>query len=174
VSARCDNTSVGVIIADGYGNYLLFDRNTFPPGTAPPAGHVDGHGSYEDAARAEVQEETGLTVISLAYITGGWRDNKCRRAPGPAGTGHEWRVYLATVAGDLDPSPRETRNARWLNRDDMQSLACQTAWHAQGLRDEPGIEPVWVQWLADSGLVVMHPHSLAQIDRIAAGEAPCA
>ena len=166
----CDNRSVGVIITDGHGKYLLFDRATFPPGTAPVAGHVDDHGSYEAAAFAEVREETGLEVRTLRLVTGGWRDNKCRRAPGPKGTGHQWQVYEATVTGDLRPSLRETRNARWLPRVALQALTVQTSWHARGLRSTPGIEPVWVQWLIDAGLgVVLHPTALADIDRLAAG-----
>lgn len=174
--STCDNTSVGVIIADGHGNYLLFDRNTFPPGAAPPAGHVDDHGSYEDAARAEVAEETGLTVVSLRKVTGGWRDNKCRRDPGPKGTGHEWRVYCATVTGDLAPSPRETRNARWLNCYDLQVLAAWTIGYAIGIVSadqwaaSPGIEPVWVRWLADAGLVVLSGKGESAVDLLAAGQ----
>jgi 8-oxo-dGTP pyrophosphatase MutT (NUDIX family) len=67
----CDNTSVGVIITNESGEYLMFDRNTFPPGTAPAAGHIDDHGSAEDAARAEVHEELGLHVVSLEWVAGG-------------------------------------------------------------------------------------------------------
>jgi hypothetical protein len=61
----CDNTSVGIVITDHQSRYLMFDRATFPPGTAPAAGHIDDHGTAEDAARAEVEEELGLTVTGL-------------------------------------------------------------------------------------------------------------
>lgn len=178
--STCDSTSVGVIVADGHGNYLLFDRATFPPGAAPPAGHVDDHGSYQAAAHAEVAEETGLTVVSLQYVTGGWRDNRCRRDPGPwpATIGHQWSVYLATVTGDLQPSPRETRHARWLNRRDIQALSARTVEYAYGnvsaedwLRS-PGIEPVWVRWLSDAGLIVQSTDCEGAVELLAAGTAP--
>src|SRR5579872_3721749 len=90
---HCDNRSVGVIVTDRDGRYLVFDRNTFPPGAAACAGHVDDHGSDEDAARGEVLEEVGLTVNVLVPLAAGWRDNPCRRSPGPKGRGHEWVVY---------------------------------------------------------------------------------
>jgi len=165
----CDNTSTGVIIEDPDGRYLVFDRNTFPPGTAPAAGHVDDHGGFGQAARAEVAEELGLTVTAMKQVAGGWRDNRCRRRPGPLGPGHKWAVYLATASGILRPSPRETRNARWLARHELQALADRTASYARGrLTDAefaaaPGIEPVWVQWLADAGIVAASAEDLAAI-----------
>jgi ADP-ribose pyrophosphatase YjhB (NUDIX family) len=155
----CDNTSVGVVVTDGCGRYLLFDRNTFPPGAAPPAGHVDDHGSYAEAGYAEVSKETGLTVTALEHVGGGWRGNRCRRAPGPQGTGHMWRIFLARATGELAPSPRETRNARWLDQPAIQALAARTVAYASGLvttrewAADPGLEPVWVRWLADIGII---------------------
>ncbi|MFC1410482.1 NUDIX hydrolase [Streptacidiphilus sp. N1-12] len=149
----CDNTSVGVIITNAAGDYLMFDRATFPPGTAPAAGHVDTHGTFEDAARAEVEEELGLHVESLTVVAGGWRNNRCRRLPGPRGTGHRWKVYTATTSGDLNPSTRETRNVRWIAAADLQDLADRTAAYARGdlaVQDftaNPGLEPVWALWL---------------------------
>jgi ADP-ribose pyrophosphatase YjhB (NUDIX family) len=175
-SGVCDNTSAGVIIGDGAGRYLVFDRATFPPGTAPVAGHVDEHGGFEEAAFAEAAEEVGLTVTGLRQVTGGWRDNACRRAPGRLGTGHEWSVYQATVSGELRPSLRETRNARLLTAGQLQDLAARTASYAHGLLTDaefaasPGIEPVWAQWLTDAGIIHVPPADLAAIDRLAAGK----
>lgn len=172
---HCDNTSVGVLITGGHGRYLMFDRATLPVGVAPPAGHVDDHGGFMIAASNEVSEELGLTVATLEYVTGGWRDNKCRRKPGPKGTGHNWQVYLATVAGPMSPSPRETRNARWLSLADIRSLAKRTADCATGkitaaeFAEAPGIEPVWCQWLNDVGLTDLPQHDLTRISRLAAG-----
>ena len=167
--STCDNTSAGVIITDGRGKYLMFDRATYPPGTAPVAGHVDDHGTYEEAAFAEVREETGLEVRTLKLEALGWRDNKCRRRPGPKGVGHQWQVYQATVTGKLSPSPRETRNARWLSLEDLQVLAGLTARYSRGTESAPGLEPVWCHWLATVGLVGLPQQDLAQIARLAAG-----
>jgi ADP-ribose pyrophosphatase YjhB (NUDIX family) len=166
----CDNASVGVLIVRD-GRLLMFDRNTEPVGCAPVAGHVfDAHTSYDDAARAEVAEELGLTVETLELTpVGGWRGNRCRRLPGPNGVGHQWRVYLATVSGDLKPSPRETRNARWLDPAHLQQLARWTVMHARGeisadeFAADPGIEPVWCRFLMDLGFIRL---SAADLDRV--------
>ncbi|MEE1823766.1 NUDIX hydrolase [Streptomyces sp. BE20] len=162
----CDNTSVGVFITDHRGRYLMFDRATFPVGAAPAAGHIDDHGSARDAARAEVEEELGLTV------TGCWRDNPCRRRPGARGTGHDWTVYRATVVGDLVPSARETKNVRWIPPVALQELVDRTVAYAHGrvtdaeFEAEPGIEPVWVQWLADVAAVHVGPGELRQVEQL--------
>jgi len=166
----CDNTSVGIVITDRRGRYLMFDRATFPVGAAPAAGHIDDHGSAEDAGRAEVEEELGLTVTSLTRVAGGWRDNRCRRRPGGRGTGHDWTVYQATVTGDLTPSARETKNVRWIASDALQELADRTVAYAQGRVTDtefdaaPGIEPVWMQWLADIAAIRVDSAELLQVE----------
>jgi 8-oxo-dGTP pyrophosphatase MutT (NUDIX family) len=170
----CDNTSVGIIITNAVGAYLMFDRATFPPGVAPAAGHIDDHGTAEDAARAEVEEELGLHVTAITQRTGGWRNNRCRRHPGWRGTGHEWTVYQAAVSGNLTPSARETRNVRWIEPDELQVLADRTVAYAHGrLADDefaaaPGIEPVWMRWLDYTGALAVTPDELVQVERLAA------
>ena len=175
----CDNASVGVMIRRDR-RWLFFERAAFPAGIAPCAGHVfDEHESYLDAACAEVREELGLTVGAL-YSTGvgGWRPNRCRRDPGPQGTGHMWLVYTAEVSGDLQPSPRETRSVRWLEEQDMQALAGRTAAYARGEVSEPlfaaapGIEPVWVAFLVELGLISMRASTLALIEQVAMTGSP--
>ncbi len=174
----CDNTSVGIIITDPDGKYLMFDRATFPPGTAPAAGHIDDHGTAEDAARAEVGEELGLNVVSLELAVEGWRHNNCRRQRGPRGIGHQWMIFKATVTGHLVPSVRETKNVRWISPADVQALAARTRAYATGhisddeFMDQPGIEPVWVQWLDAVGAIEMSAIDLASIDRVAASSSP--
>lgn len=174
----CDNTSVAVIIRDAAGRLLMFERATFPPGLACVAGHIDDHGSVLAAAAAEVTEELGLRVLELTEVahSGGWRGNRCRRHPGERGIdgiGHQWWVFEAVVDGDLNPSDRETRNARWVEVDELQRQANRTAFYADGhISDEeftatPGVEPVQVQWLADLGLIQMPKQALAAIDHVA-------
>ncbi|WP_214417321.1 NUDIX hydrolase [Sphaerisporangium fuscum] len=171
---RCDNRSVGVLITDPAGRLLMFDRNTFPPGVAGAAGHIDGHGDEFDAARAEVSEELGLTVTSLSPVCSGWRDNRCRRLPGAEGIGHYWHIYRAEVTGTLTPSARETRNVRWLTPADLQTLTARTAAYARGqitnaqFAEAPGVEPVWVAWLVAAGVVNATRGDLDNIDRAAA------
>jgi 8-oxo-dGTP pyrophosphatase MutT (NUDIX family) len=140
-------------------------------GIAPVAGHVlDEHPSYLDAARVEAREEVGLTVTELAFVTGGWRDNRCGRAPGPRGHGHDWKVFLAARwSGEITPSSRETRAVGWYTPVQLQELANRTRAAAYGMttRDEwqtdPGIEGVWCRWLVDAGLISL---SDAQLDAI--------
>lgn len=174
----CDNTSVGVVIADAEGRYLMFDRNTFPPGAAPAAGHIDEHGTAEDAARAEAEEELGLTVTALTHVTGWWRPNRCRRLPGPRGIGHEWTIFRADVAGELAPSARETKNVRWVSAGEFQALADRTVEYALGRISDvefaarPGIEPVWMQWLANLAAIHVNPTELQLINQLANATAP--
>jgi 8-oxo-dGTP pyrophosphatase MutT (NUDIX family) len=178
---RCDNASVGVL-AERKGRWLFIWRNTFPFNVAPVAGHVfDEHAGYVEAARAELREEAGLDVAEVHWTpVGGWRPNRCRREPGPAGTGHLWEVYTATVSGDVTPSPREVRAARWLSQAQVQLLANRTMLYAQGRLTEedwqevPGIEPVWVGFLADLDLVRMPVESLELVARLMAEGRPLA
>ncbi|SNT60642.1 NUDIX domain-containing protein [Streptosporangium subroseum] len=173
-TAQCDNRSVGVIIQRDDGQYLMFDRATFPAGVAGAAGHIDDHGDGADAARAEVAEELGLTATSLTLELTAWRSNRCRRLPGQAGVGHQWELYRAEVSGTLNPSVRETRNVRWLRDVELQELADQTAAYAAGLMTDeefakdPGIEPVWVAWLQAAGIISMSAEELSLIDEVAA------
>lgn len=173
MTAQCDNASVGVLIEEE-GLYLVFERALPPAGVAPVAGHVfDAHASYDAAAVAEVREELGLTVKSLELTrAGGWRANRCRRLPGPGGVGHQWQVYRATVSGTLAPSAREARNPHWLDPADLQRLTERTVACACGdipphlFAAAPGIEPVWVQWLSDLGIITVSPANLAAVDEL--------
>jgi 8-oxo-dGTP pyrophosphatase MutT (NUDIX family) len=172
MTKHCDNRSVGVIITDGQGRYLVFDRNTFPPGAAACAGHVDDHGTDEDAARNEVLEEVGLVVDLLVPLASGWRDNPCRRLPGPKGVGHDWTVYIATAHGALVPSPRETRNARWVTRPQLQILFARTLDLAVNtislaeFENLPGLEPSWALWFSLTGALHTTNDELALIDQL--------
>jgi 8-oxo-dGTP pyrophosphatase MutT (NUDIX family) len=170
----CDNASVAALIFDDEGRLLVFDRNTDPAGVAGPAGHIDSHGSAWSAVYAEVSEEVGLTVVSADLVAGGWRPNRCRRQPGPRGVGHQWQVFDVYVTGDLKPSARETRNVRWLRREEVEALTTRTIQYARGFisgmefRAAPGIEPVWVQWLAEAGLVDFSADDAELLDKVSA------
>ena len=102
----CDHTSVGVL-AWRSGRLLLIERRKPPVGIAPPAGHVDQHGSFEAAAAAELFEETGLHSGRFDLLKSAAYRNPCRR---PGGDWHHWRIYEATdLWGELHPSPSETK-----------------------------------------------------------------
>jgi len=156
----CDHTSVGILIEDDQKRLLLFQRNTRPWGIAPPAGHaLMEHGSWEDAARTEVEEEVGLFVTHLDLLIQGRKPYLCRREFLGKG-GHEWHIYKASVGNfDLNPSERETKNARWYTRSEIQPLAGRTQRYFDGEISEeeweaqPGIEPVWYEWLTELGII---------------------
>lgn len=170
----CDHMSVGVLIQNDAGEYLMFERATAPAGIAPPAGHIDDHGEAEDAARSEMSEEVGLTVAELTRIARTWRANQCRRPITEETPGHFWYLYQATVTGDLAPSIREVRRPRWLTADQVQALANRTVDYARGLiADEqfaacPGLEPVWVGLLATAWIITVDGGDLALVDELAA------
>lgn len=169
---HCDHTSVGVLLSSPAG-LLVFERATPPAGLAPVAGHLDQHGSPEQAAQAEVAEEVGLTAthLHLHLLLDTWRPNRCRRTPtGPVG--HRWWVFEAQATGPLRPSAREVRAPRWIHPGQLQSCALRTAAYAQGhlseqaFEREPGLVPVWVRFLTDLQLVTLPDDALAQIDTV--------
>lgn len=148
----CDNASVGVLI-ERKNRFLMFERQTFPPGIAPPAGHIDDHGSVELAAVAEVYEEVGLEAFDLTRLWSGWLDNRCRR---PGGHGHHWTVFQASADGSLNLGKREAANAAWLTRDRLQILANRTVLRSA----RPGLEPVWCVLLHQVGVIRLAPGEL--------------
>ncbi|EGE39592.1 NUDIX domain-containing protein [Streptomyces griseus] len=163
----CDHTSVGVLVHSPDG-LLMFQRATPPWGIAPVAGHIDGHGSPEQAAVTETLEEVGLHITRLQLVHTQWKPNPCRRTPrGPVG--HQWSVFDAEASGDLRPSARETRSPRWMTTDTLQQAAQRTAAYAAGeLRREdweqtPGLEPVWCGLLSTLGLIRLEQADRARI-----------
>ncbi|MGW7433259.1 NUDIX domain-containing protein [Streptomyces sp. NPDC054861] len=167
---RCDHASVGAVISSPAG-LLVFERATPPAGIAPVAGHLDQHGSPEQAARAEAAEEVGLTVTHLQLLLEQWRPNRCRRTPtGPVG--HHWWIFTAHVSGSLRPSAREVRAPRWIHLDQLHQYARRTTAYAEGrlsrqeFEQEPGLEPVWVRFLHDLQLLDLPARALDQIDTV--------
>ncbi|MBO4269181.1 NUDIX hydrolase [Microbispora hainanensis] len=166
----CDRTSVGVLISSPAG-LLMFERGTPPPGIAPVAGHIDQHGSPEQAAIAEVAEEVGMAVTHLDLLLTAWRLNRCRRSISGE-VGHRWWIYQAQTTGPLRPSAREVRAPRWIHPDQLQRYAQRTAAYATGhisepeFREQPGLTPVWARFLHDLRLLTLPYDVLAQIDKI--------
>jgi 8-oxo-dGTP pyrophosphatase MutT (NUDIX family) len=159
----CDHTSAAVIIRDSLGRFALLERARFPIGVAPASGHVDNHGSPEQAAANEAAEELGLVVPARALrstvVQGQLIRNPCRRI---GGDHHIWWIYEATeFSGALQPSPDETKGAGWYSQAQVQELAERTmrfqagavgqeAWEAR-----PGLEEVWVRLFVQLGYVII-------------------
>lgn len=154
MSKTCDNLSVGVIIRDEAGNYALLERRKFPVGIAPAAGHVDNHGSHEQAALDEVQEELGIVLAPESLkkvIDNKHMSNQCSRE---GGSYHDWTVYEARITyRTLQPDADEAKGARWYTPEEVQALADKTKAYLEGEISEqawtenPGLEDVWVALL---------------------------
>jgi 8-oxo-dGTP pyrophosphatase MutT (NUDIX family) len=168
----CDHRSVGVIVNDPEGRYLLIVRAKPPSGRAPIAGHVDEHGSYPLAALAEAHEEAGLTLGGLYKVAEGHLPNICRRPPSHAThDGHHWVIYQTQVDDTAGArySDDETRGGHWHTAEELQKLAERSVlWCAGGISDRrwnahPGLEPVWVHWLAETGHIQVGPTALEHV-----------
>jgi 8-oxo-dGTP pyrophosphatase MutT (NUDIX family) len=160
-SKLCDNKSVGIIVRNPEGSYALLKRAFFPVGYAPVAGHVDDHGSVEQAAVDEVAEEIGLTItvedLQPTAIAGTHFNNHCRRQ---GGTYHDWWVFLVDhFTGYIVPNADETKGADWYTAEDLQLLADRTGqYQAQMIEqqdwlNEPGLEENWVTMLKQLGII---------------------
>jgi 8-oxo-dGTP pyrophosphatase MutT (NUDIX family) len=174
----CDSTSVGAVIRDAEGRVLTFRRATPPPGIAGPAGHVDDHGTPEQAIVDEVREEVGLTVVSYEQIASEQRSGACRRMGGELG--HWWWLFEVRAEGELAPSWRETRDAAWRSPSELQQLAERTIAFARGrvgvgeFATDPGVEPVWVRWFDLAGVVAVTADDLAVVEQLLRDGGPAA
>lgn len=151
---HCDNKSVGVIIKNDHEEVLLLQRARFPFGLAPPAGHIDGHGSAEQTALDETWEEVGicLPLSGLKHVVADRRvDNVCRRT---GGTYHIWNVFEATYpGGPLMPSKDETHGAGWYSSADLQDLAEYTESAVEPTDPSRTLENVWLSFFRELGYI---------------------
>lgn len=151
----CDNKSVGMLIWRD-GKLLLIERKLFPFGIAPPAGHVDNKGSFENAAKEEVLEEVGLKSLEIKPIKEGSKDNKCGRK---GGNYHYWKIYEVKTEGAIKPSMDETKQVGWFSLGEIRKLSRRTEKYIKGEISErswqhtPGIETVWYEWLKELKII---------------------
>lgn len=155
MSKICDHTSVGML-ARKNGKLLLIERRKPPFGFAPPAGHVDGDASFEEAARRELKEEVGLMAEKLGLMIEGRKENKCRRA---RGDWHYWKIYKVETSGEVKSSLDETKQAVWLSLDELTLLSEKTKKYLAGNISEeewqknPGLEPAWYEWFKQLNII---------------------
>ena len=155
MESLCDHKSVGVIIKNPNDEILLLNRARYPFGLAAPAGHIDDHGSPEQAAVEEVFEEVGLTIpISglIKVIDHRRINNWCRRQNGDH---HIWTVYQANdVVGNITASLDETRGAFWHSRADLQYITDASRRHTKPARAGNQLfEPIWLDFFTELGYV---------------------
>lgn len=146
---ECDHKSVGMLVwRDGC--LLLIERRLPPFGFSPPAGHVDEDRSFEEAAKRELREEVGLEARNLKLVIERRIDNHCRRNNG---SWHYWKIYEVDAGGEIERSKVETKQARFVAKDDLSLLTKRTEeyirgeWSEREWEKKPGLEPVWYDWM---------------------------
>lgn len=149
MAKKCDNKSVGMLVWKDE-KLLLIERKKPPFGFAPPAGHIDGDNSFEEAAVRELKEEVGLVTKNIELLTVGRKENPCRREGGGF---HYWKIYKIDAEGEIVGSKDETKQAGFYGIDEMSLLANKTQEYLHGSINQndweksPGLEPVWYEWL---------------------------
>ena len=155
----CDNTSVGVILKNS-GDEIALSKSTHSPAClAPPAGHVNGRGTPEEAATAEVYEALGLHIalggLRRTAIYNRRVQNQCQRI---GGDHHYWSVFEAESEEALPSDALKARGADWFNLTDVQGLAGLSRAYQQGRMSEEVLrerysgdllEPVWIDFLEE-------------------------
>ena len=155
MSAKCDHTSVGMVVWRG-GRLLLIERRIPPFGFAPPAGHLNGDDSYKKAAIRELEEEVGLKTENIKLLIEGRKNFSCSR---PQGAWHYWKIYEVKAEGRLKRSLGETKQAGWYSTDKIKKFSKKTEKYMAGeiskdsWEKSPGIEPVWYEWFSQLGII---------------------
>lgn len=110
---------------------------------------MDNKGSFENAAKEEVEEEVGLSPKEIKLLVEGRKENPCRRE---GGAWHYWKIYQVEAEGEIKRSEDETKQAGWFTLDRVRELAQRSERYLAGKIPEeewqqsPGIEPVWLGW----------------------------
>ena len=155
MSKLCDHKSVGMLVWRN-DNLLLIERRKPPFGFAPPAGHIDGDNSFEEAAKRELREEVGLEAKNIELLIEGRKDNACRREDG---SWHYWKIYKIEADGEVKRSKDETKQADFFTQNDLLLLAGKTESYLRGdikqndWEKSPGLEPVWYEWLKELKII---------------------
>jgi len=109
--------SVGAIIRDGDGRYLVQYRLKHPVGLAMPAGHINEGESPEAALRREILEETGLRVERAELCFHDSFRTPCAKNH----NGHEWWVYNVEVSGTPErKEPTKHEFLKFMSVDEMR------------------------------------------------------
>ncbi len=111
-------TSVGAIIKRN-GKYLIMDR-VFPPhGFSFVSGHVEKNQTPEQALKAEVKEESGLTLTKYKKII----NKKFLKFDRDSfHNGHYWYIYTCTANGKVKKYDHEAKSMRWYSKKQIKKL----------------------------------------------------
>jgi ADP-ribose pyrophosphatase YjhB (NUDIX family) len=120
--------SVGAFIKNDKGEYLLIDRLKKPFGFACPAGHVDENEHSYAAVVREVEEETGLKVISAAEIDIDECDDVPQEICSRGVDYHVWMVYDIKAEGELIFKEDEVKSIGWYSIEQIKELPLESVW----------------------------------------------
>jgi len=120
--------SVGAIVTNDEGKYLLIDRLKQPFGFACPAGHVDEGEHPVTAIMREVEEETGLIPWRIESISlEGFTDapnEACSRGV----KNHVWDLYYVRGTGELIFKADEVKSIGWYSIEQIRELPMESVW----------------------------------------------
>ncbi|MFI6513325.1 Pycsar system effector family protein [Streptosporangium sp. NPDC050855] len=164
---RCDNRRVGILLDAGAGRWLMLHSAN---GITGLTGHVDSYPNPEQAARALVADALDLTLTGLELVATTWRGDHCERLAGSdSPDGHNWHLYRARV--DLEAlGIAQLQAVHCYTAEQLKERASRTALYASlQLSDaefaaDPGIAPVWVEWLITADVITMADGEKASID----------
>jgi ADP-ribose pyrophosphatase YjhB (NUDIX family) len=117
---------------------------------------LDGNESFEEMAKIELFEETGLSTKSLKLIASGRKENPCRRIDG---TWHFWQIFEVEAEGQVNRSLLETKQTKWVSVSELKELASKTQAYEAGKifeddwKKNPGLEKVWCEWLKELKII---------------------
>lgn len=108
------NIGVGVFVLNEQ-NHFVFGRRkgSHGPGTwALPGGHLEVHESFEDCARREVMEETGMEIDDVSFLT-------ATNSPYIDGSKHYVTIFMtarpkASTPQPLLQEPEKCHGWRWM------------------------------------------------------------
>jgi ADP-ribose pyrophosphatase YjhB (NUDIX family) len=120
--------SVGAIIKNEKGEYLLIDRLKKPFGFACPAGHVDEGETPLIAIIREVEEETGLKPLVIEETEIGDCSDAPKEACSRGIVNHVWYLYNVTASGELVVKADEVKSIGWYSIDKIKTLPMESIW----------------------------------------------
>lgn len=113
--------SVGVLLVNEQNKILCLLRKIYPFSYSIPAGHLDIGEKYDVAARRELEEETGISLVEKFKLIKEFdlSGDSCRRGSDD----HRWHLYRGVISG----APKiflsdEALLANWFSLEELKTL----------------------------------------------------